>query len=359
MSMIIAGIGTALPPHRIAQADASEIAQQYSCETPAQQRLFHAMYRRAGVETRHSVVLNRSDGDLATRQSFFGTVEPTTLDRMRKYEEHAGELALLASSRALEDAGVAAERITHLVTVSCTGFYAPSFDTSVIKGLNLPRGVARTHIGFMGCHGVLNGLRVASAYVEADPAACPLVCAVELCSLHHQYGWNADKVVANALFADGAAAVLGLASKGGDRSAAWKLVSNGSVLIDDSHDAMGWQIGNHGFEMTLSPRVPELICHHLRPWIESWLGVERVSVEGVASWAVHPGGPRILSAVAEALSLPKTALEVSQAVLSEFGNMSSPTIVFILDRLYRAAAPRPCVALAFGPGLAVEAVLLV
>jgi predicted naringenin-chalcone synthase len=359
MSMIIAGIGTALPPHRIAQADASEIAQQYSCETPAQQRLFHTVYRRAGVETRHSVVLNRSDGDLAARQSFFGTVEPTTLDRMRKYQEHAGELAVLACARALDESGVVAERITHLVTVSCTGFYAPSFDTSVIKELNLPRYVARTHLGFMGCHGVLNALRVASAYVGANPAACPLVCAVELCSLHHQYGWDADKIVANALFADGAAAVLGLASGREDGSAAWKLVSNGSVVIDNSHDAMGWQIGNHGFEMTLSPRVPELICRHLRPWIESWLGELRASVQGVGSWAVHPGGPRILSAVAEALALPKGALDVSQGVLSEFGNMSSPTIVFILDRLRRAEAARPCVALAFGPGLAVEAALFI
>ncbi len=199
--MIIAGIGTALPPHRIAQRDASEIAQQFSCETPAQQRLFHTLYRRAGVETRHSVVLNTSDGDLDSRQSFFGPVEPTTQDRMRKYGEEAGGLAVRASELALEDAGVAPRRISHLITVSCTGFYAPSFDTSIIKSLNLSRSVVRTHIGFMGCHGVLNALRVAKAYVASDERACPLVCAVELCSLHHQYGWDADKIVANALFA--------------------------------------------------------------------------------------------------------------------------------------------------------------
>jgi predicted naringenin-chalcone synthase len=357
MPMIIAGIGTALPPHRIAQADASEIAQQFSCETPAQQRLFHTLYRRAGVETRHSIVLHASDGDLAGRQSFFGAVEPTTLDRMRKYQEHAGELAVAASRRALEDAGLAPDRVTHLITVSCTGFYAPSFDASVIKGLNLTRSVARTHIGFMGCHGMLNGLRVAMAHVETSVSACPLVCAVELCSLHHQYGWDSDKIVANALFADGAAAVVGLNTPASAVTPPFTLMSNGSIVIDDTDEVMGWQIGNHGFEMTLSPRVPELICRHLRPWIESWLGEQLRCVAGIGSWAVHPGGPRILSAVMEALALPPEALAVSQSVLSEFGNMSSPTIAFILDRLRRAAAPRPCVALAFGPGLAVEAAL--
>jgi predicted naringenin-chalcone synthase len=359
MSMIIAGIGTSLPRHWIAQADASQIAQQFSCDTPAQERLFHTIYRRAGVASRYSVVLTASDGELAARQSFFGAVEPTTLDRMRKYEEEAGGLAVNACRRALEDAGLPADRITHVVTVSCTGFYAPSFDTSVIKGLNLPRTVSRTHVGFMGCHGLLNGLRVAQAYVEADAAACPLVCAVELCSLHHKYEWDADTIVANALFADGAAAVVGLGVGSGPGSAAFRLVKSGSVVIDDSEDAMAWKIGNHGFEMTLSARVPELICRHLRPWLAAWLSEQGLSVEGVGSWAVHPGGPRILTAVAEALALSPAALEVSESVLSDFGNMSSPTIVFILDRLRRAGAPGPFVALAFGPGLAVEAALLV
>lgn len=356
MPMFIAGIGTAVPPHRIRQEDASEIAGRYVCETAGQQRLFQAMFRKAGVETRHCVVLDASDGDLEARQSFFTEVEPTTADRMRKYEDAAGDLAVAAGQVALDDAGIEPDRITHLVTVSCTGFYAPGFDTVLIKRLGLGRGVSRTHIGFMGCHGALNGLRVAKAYVDADRNACPLLCAVELCSLHHQYGWNADKIVANALFADGAAAVVGVGT--GSKAAPYRLLSNGALLIDDSEDAMSWRIGDRGFAMTLSARVPELIGRHLRPWLESWLGQHRLTVEDVGSWAVHPGGPRILSAVLEATGAPRTALEASHAVLKEFGNMSSPTIVFILEKLRRANAARPCVALAFGPGLAVEAALL-
>ena len=210
MSMLIAGIGTAVPPHRISQVDAAEIAKQYSCETDAQERLFLTLYRRAGVEGRNCVVLDKSEGPLDGRQSFYTSSDPTTLDRMRKYEEQAGSLALAACKAALHDAAIAPGRITHLVTVSCSGFYAPGFDIGLVKQLPLPSTVARTHIGFMGCHGALNGLRVARAFLDANPSACVLLCALELCSLHHQYGWDADKVVANALFADGAAAVVAI-----------------------------------------------------------------------------------------------------------------------------------------------------
>ena len=209
----------------------------------------------------------------------------------------------------------------------------------------------------MGCQGALNGLRVAHAFLKADPSACVLLCALELCSLHHQYGWDADKIVANALFADGAAAVVATTGKSAGLHQ-YRVVVSGSTVIADSEDAMSWRIGNEGFEMTLSPRVPDLICQNLRPWLETWLALHGLDLSNVGSWAVHPGGPRILSAVCEATSLSHTALEASHQVLADHGNMSSPTILFILDRLCKAQALRPCVALAFGPGLTVEAALL-
>jgi predicted naringenin-chalcone synthase len=357
MPMLIAGIGTAVPPHRIAQADAAEIAQQFSCETTAQERLFQSLYRRAGVETRHSVVLHTSTGELGHRQSFYGREDPTTRDRMRKYEEEAGALAVASGRKALQDASIMPGRVTHLVTVSCSGFYAPSFDIALIKQLGLSADVARTHVGFMGCHGALNGLRVANAFVSADRSACVLLCAVELCSLHHQYGWDSDRIVANALFADGAGAMVGVT---GDATSAraFRVVATGSTLIEDSEDAMSWRIGDHGYEMTLSPRVPEIIGRYLRPWLEGWLGCHGLTLDAIGSWAVHPGGPRILSAFGEATGIDRRAIEDSYAVLAEYGNMSSPTILFILDRMRLAKAPRPLVAVAFGPGLAVEAVLL-
>ncbi len=357
MSMLIAGIGTAVPPHRISQVDAAEIAKQYSCETAAQERLFLTLYRRAGVDGRNCVVLDKSEGPLDGRQSFYGSSGPTTLDRMRKYEQQAGSVALAACKAAMRDAAIAPGRITHLVTVSCSGFFAPGFDIGLFKQLSLPSAVARTHIGFMGCQGALNGLRVARAFLEADPSVCVLLCALELCSLHHQYGWDADKVVANALFADGAAAVVATNDES-TNPRRYQLLASGSTVIDDSEDAMSWRIGNQGFEMSLSPRVPDLICRHLRPWLEKWLGEYGLDLARVGSWAVHPGGPRILSAVSEALGLDPIALDISHQVLADHGNMSSPTILFILDRLRKVKAPRPCVTLAFGPGLTAEAALL-
>ncbi|HEU5117545.1 MAG TPA: hypothetical protein VFT74_12950, partial [Isosphaeraceae bacterium] len=282
--LVLAGIGTSNPAHRITSADAAEIAQHFSCETAAQQKLFRTMYRRAGVATRHSVVLEASEGDLETRQSFFGPEEPTTRHRMEKYESEAGGLIVEAARLALQDADVEPGRVTHLVTVSCTGFYAPGVDSVLIRELGLSRDVARTHVGFMGCHGMLNGLRVAHGYVGADPAAVPLVCSVELCSLHHQYGWDSDKIIANALFADGAAAVVGVGGDGPAPKGAFRLVANGSTFIDDSEDAMSWRVGNHGFAMTLSARVPDLIGEHLRGFLEKWLWRQGLSLSEVATW---------------------------------------------------------------------------
>jgi predicted naringenin-chalcone synthase len=209
----------------------------------------------------------------------------------------------------------------------------------------------------MGCHGALNGLRVARAFLEANPSACVLLCALELCSLHHQYGWDANKVVANALFADGAAAVVAINEESA-RPHIYRMLASGSILIENSEEAMSWKIGNQGFTMSLSPRVPDLICEHLRPWLEIWLRQHRLDLARIGSWAVHPGGPRILSAVSEALGLDRVALSVSHQVLADHGNMSSPTILFILERLRNVRAPRPYVTLAFGPGLTVEAALL-
>ena len=154
MSMIIAGIGTAVPQHRISQADAAEIAKQYSCETPAQERLFQTLYQRAGVTGRNSVVLDASEGPLQNRQAFYAHVSPTTRARMQKYEAEAGDLVLNAARLAIRNAEVTPTRITHLVTISCSGFYAPGFDINLIKRLPLPNSIARTHIGFMGCQGV-------------------------------------------------------------------------------------------------------------------------------------------------------------------------------------------------------------
>jgi predicted naringenin-chalcone synthase len=135
----------------------------------------------------------------------------------------------------------------------------------------------------------------------------------------------------------------------------WRLRANGSFLFPDSNEAMTWTIGDQGFQMTLSKQAPDLIARHLRPWLTAWLDRQGMTLRDIASWAVHPGGPRVLTLVEESLGLPAAANQPAREVLAEHGNMSSATMLFVLDKLRRQNAPRPCLALAFGPGLTVEA----
>ncbi len=363
MSLAIVGIGTAVPQHVIAQGDAAELAKAFCCQTDQQARVLTNLYHHTHIQRRGSVLLDRANGS-GPRQSFFepavnqSDLGPTTRERMDRYAQEAPAMALSAAQKALAQSGVAAQEITHLITISCTGFAAPGADIFLIETLGLSPTVSRTHIGFMGCHAALNGLRVALAVADSDPNARVLLCAVELCSLHFQYGWDPDQVIANALFADGAAAVVGVPGAAAPQDA-WRVEATGSCLFPNSRDAMAWRVGDHGFEMTLSRRVPDLIAAHLRPWLEQWLGQHRLGLEQIRSWAIHPGGPRILSSAVECLGLPPTAGVLSDQVLAECGNMSSPTILFILDRLRVQQAPRPCLALGFGPGLVAEAALLI
>lgn len=358
MSATILAIGTARP-RSMRQADAAIASRAFSCSDERQARLLATVFQRSEVITRSSVILEEPNG-VPIRQSFYPAATapddrgPTTRQRMERYAAEAPVLAMQAARGALNDAAVSPASITHLVTVSCTGFSAPGVDLQLISGLGLSPATQRVHVGFMGCHGAINGLRVAQALAESTPGACILLCTVELCSLHFYYGWDLEKVKANALFSDGAAAaVIAPAGMG------WQVHATGSLLLPDSREAMGWTIGDHGFEMSLSSEVPDLIRRHLRGWLSEWLGGLGVRIEEVGSWAIHPGGPSIVRGAGEALGLSDSQLAASRAVLAECGNMSSPTVLFIIDRLRRADAPRPCVALAFGPGLVAEAALVV
>ncbi len=273
---------------------------------------------------------------------------------MQAYEETALELATAAAESALTDAGAERNSITHIVTVSCSGFSAPGVDLGLIEQLGLPPGVARTHVGFMGCHGALNGLRVARAFAAADPNAVVLLVAVELCSLHYQYSADPQQLVANSLFADGAGALV---IRSADTKAP-QILGSGSHVVPNTRDLMSWRIGDHGFEMTLSPKVPEVIRTELRPWMERWLAQHNLTLGDIAHWAVHPGGPRIVDACETGLGLEHGGLDLSREILARYGNMSSPTVLFVLDELRRQSQRGPCVLLGFGPGLAIEASLV-
>jgi predicted naringenin-chalcone synthase len=363
MGLTILATGTATPDRRIAQTDAARMATGFANAEPGRERALAAIYRHSKIHSRGSVLLEDPGPD-AFAQSFFPPAAdaddpgPTTSARMARYAAEAGVLALVAARTALAGGGIAPAEVTHLVTCSCTGFANPGVDLELVHGLGLADSVARTNVGFMGCHGAFNSLRVADAFAAA-PAAVVLTVCVELCSLHLQYGSRSDLVVANSLFADGAGAVLGVGAghPRARRAAAWRIVGQSSRVLPDSGGQMGWLIGDHGFEMSLSPQVPQVIGRDLRGLVEETLARRSLALDAVGSWAVHPGGPRVLASVEESLGLDPTALAASRSVLGEHGNMSSATILFILERLIRADAPTPCLAMAFGPGLTAELAL--
>jgi prepilin-type processing-associated H-X9-DG protein len=357
----ILGMGTANPECHFSQSDATQIADHFFKGDEQNRRLLPVLYKKSTVKKRYSVVLRASEGDLRGRQELYapvtssGDVGPGTAERMRFFEQYAGRLALTASQQALKQAGVQASEITHLVTVSCTGLVAPGFDIDLVQSLPLKHDTPRTHVGFMGCHGAINGLRVADAFARNDPAARVLLCATELCSLHYQYQGGAEQIVANALFADGSAAlVLGSAEKAAN---VWSLRNCGTGMIKGSREMMSWRVGDHGFSMTLSPELPALIEDNLRPFMEDWLGRFDLKPKEIRTWAVHPGGPRILRGFQQAMDLTQSDLAASYHILEQFGNMSSATMLFLIKELQHRKAELPCVAIGFGPGITIETAL--
>lgn len=352
----INGIGTAVPPHDVHQAFLDSVASNFKDDRTG--RVFERMVERAGIKSRYSflepVVLD--DGRIADKQGFYGPGRwPGTAARMSRYEATAPVLAL----QALDALGIDNERdrITHLVVCSCTGFVAPGLDQLIVKAAGLNPGVERTVVGFMGCYAAVTSLRLAHHIVRSEPAARVLVVTVELCTLHFQQSSDVEQILSMLLFGDGCAAALVSADRTG-----LALQDFRAATIEDSNDAITWRIGEQGFDMHLSGTVPGRIARALA------LQVGRNDGEGLLRgsqpedydlWAVHAGGRSILDAVETAFRLPADALNWSRGVLNDFGNMSSATLMFVLERILRDGATRGTPAargfgVAFGPGLAAE-----
>ncbi len=362
MPLSVRGLGTARPELTVNQTESTTLSEWVSADSTERVSLVRRIQRRSQVQTRGSVLLTGDDKQpIHQRLPFYGVESPSTATRMEAFRLHATSVALKACKRALAESEISAGTITHLITISCTGFHAPGVDCDLIDHLQLPLNIQRTHVGFMGCHAALNGLRVAHAFIEADPKAVVLLCAMELRSLHLQYGWNPEHVVANTLFADGAAALVATHSETSNQesiSAGLSVQASGSTMIPETRDLMHWQVGDQGFSMGLSPKVPEAIAKTLQPWLGEWLHDRGTNLSKIQHWAIHPGGPRILQACADALSLREDQLVSSRHVLSHYGNMSSATVLFVLEHLRNNHCHGPCVAIAFGPGLCAEVTLM-
>ncbi|HVE64541.1 MAG TPA: 3-oxoacyl-[acyl-carrier-protein] synthase III C-terminal domain-containing protein [Mycobacteriales bacterium] len=315
-------------------------------------RVAERIWHGAGVRTRHAVVDPRVE-DI----SGWGTG-----DRMRRYQTEAMPLGKAAVGDALSAAGIAGSAVDLFAVVSCTGYATPGLDILLARDLGMPTHLQRLVIGHMGCYAALPGLAAVTDAVRARGLTAVLLC-VELPSLHVQPGeGDIEQLVAHALFADAAAAVVVQpAAPDSPSSKALELVDIVASTDVAHHGEMTWDITDTGFRMRLSPKVPAVLRRHVRTVVTGLLARNSLSVGEVAGWAVHPGGPRILDVVAEQLELAPDALAASRAVLRDYGNCSSATVLLVLDTLIATQtvpAGAPVVALAFGPGLTLYAALL-
>ena len=349
-------IAVANPPRRLSSSRSLEVARTLA-PPEVSAPILSRLHERSGIDHRNCAILE-ADGavPLYGVGPEGGEHEPRipgTADRMTAYEKHAGRLAVEAASAAIDEDPAGPAGITHLVTASCTGFTAPGVDRRIIETVGIPANVRRTHVGFMGCHAAVNALAVARAFATEDPRHRVLMVCVEISSVHFHHDPRLDRLISNTLFADGAAAAVIAAGDTGP-----EISTTAGTIIPDTVDAMAWRIGDRGFEMTLGAEVPDRLRESLPAWIEGVLATRDLSIDAIGGWAIHPGGPKVIDAVLESLELPESAGATSRSVLREHGNMSSVTLLYILDRLARGEVPRPWVGLAFGPGLAGEFLLV-
>lgn len=353
---VILSIGTSVPEHSIDQDKAATTAARLIGASDRRTRAIQHLYASCGVQNRHFCVADEHAEMPFYEHSAESPLGPTTSLRLKQFDALAYDLAHRSCVQALQRAETNAQSITHIVTVSCTGVGSPGIDHALIASLGLSHDVQRTHIGFMGCHAAINGLRVASALADSADNTV-LLCCVELCSLHFQYEIGPGAATANALFADGSAACVIGPGTDGDRLSLF-----GSRQFPDTTDHMSWRVGDHGFQMYLSALVPEAIERSIGPWMTNWLEQHKLGIHDIDHWVIHPGGPRIVDAAIKGMNLaPDTgerARQLALDTLGSHGNMSSPTILFMLQNLIAKPTTGTTVCLAFGPGLTGEACLI-
>jgi predicted naringenin-chalcone synthase len=340
-------LATAVPGHDIHHAFIDWATPRLADERV--RAIFARMTARSGIDHRWSVLPPTASGGSPVAAGGFYDVPglPPTSTRMRAYAEHAPALAMAAIAK-LGDAFDPA-RITHIVVASCTGFVAPGIDQILARRLGLSPTVERVLIGFMGCYAGVTALRTARHIVRSQGNAVVLVVSVELSTLHLSLADQPEPLLAMLQFSDGAAAGIVSAAPHG-----FELGEGRSLALDDSADLIRWDIGDKGFEMQLSGEVPGRLRDALSaPDVRSQLFVEG---NPPPLLAVHAGGRSVLDAVEHALGVPAEALADSRAVLARFGNMSSATILFVLADMMARGATGDGIAIAFGPGLAAEAI---
>jgi len=362
MAVRILSVGTAVPATRLSQSQVRDFfAGQPGIDRLAA-RLIHAAFDQSAIDTRHTVIAELEDASDHENGVFVEAASrelhaPSTGTRNQLYRREAPALFAAAAADALERAGVAASEVTHIVTASCTGFFAPGPDFRLVRDLGIRTTAERYHLGFLGCAAAFPALRAATRIADAQPEAVVLVVCAELCSLHIRSSADPEQIVASAVFADGAGAAVVTATTPRVDGAIFEVGEFFTAITSEGESDMEWTIGDQGFEMKLTAEVPRIVGREIRGVVGTVLGGD-TEPSTVDAWAVHPGGRSVLDRVQGGLDLADDAMDVSRSVLREFGNMSSATVLFILQRILgddSLADGASVAGLCFGPGLTVEA----
>lgn len=351
----ITAIGTAVPDFKHQQQDILDFMQRVYALPEADQRKLKFLYRQGGIDNRYSVIPDYSSP--TSEWQFYPASEnvepfPNLELRMKWYKQYAAPLSMKAINACLEKKQ--GEKITHLITVSCTGMTAPGLDLEIVELLGLPATTFRTSVNFMGCYAAIHALKIADAFCKADKKANVLIVCTELCTLHFQKKPTIDNLTSSMLFADGAAAVLVT----GDTTADGLSIDHfySSVATSGKND-MAWELSSTGFLMTLSGYIPDLIENDFEELVTNALTEAGMDKDAITHWCIHPGGKKILEAVHKSLAFTNGQLQPCYDILKEYGNMSSPTVLFVLEKIMDALdknEPAKIFGAAFGPGITME-----
>lgn len=359
MSKIVS-ISTAVPVYKHTQQQIFEFANLIHSDNADESRKLKFLYRHSGISTRYSVLADY--GCTAEARTFYSKEKdlepfPSLEKRMECFDEYAADLSIKAVEACIQEK-INSRDITHLITVSCTGMSAPGLDLQIMEAMNLPSGVFRTSVNFMGCYAAVHALKLADAICKMETEANVVVVCTELCTLHFQKEKTIDNITSTLLFADGCAAVLVQHDKSQLRGLILKSFFS-NVAFNGKKD-MAWRLSSKGFLMTLTGYVPELVKEDFDSLVSKALHKAGLQKEDIDHWCMHPGGKKILEAISQSLQLNNDALQHSYAVLNEYGNMSSPTILFVLKRILDELAGntpgknQKIFGAAFGPGLTME-----
>lgn len=356
MSKIIS-IGTAVPEHKHQQKDILQFMQQAYATDAVENRKLSFLYHQSGIATRYSVVSDYSQQ--MTDWTFYPRNKnlepfPTLEQRMAWFNLHAPKLSVEAMLNCLGDKN-ASNKITHLITVSCTGMSAPGLDLMIMELLDLPKTIYRSSVNFMGCYAAIHALKMADAICKTERDANVMIVCTELCTLHFQKNPSPDNITSTLLFADGSAAVL--VAHDDFHEPGLHLDSFYCEVIPKGKKDMLWELSSSGFLMTLSGYIPDLIKEDFEALVSRALVHAQTTKENIKQWCIHPGGKRIVDSIQRSLALPDDALKYSNDVLNKFGNMSSATILFVLKEMLankNHEFPGQVFGAAFGPGLTME-----